>query len=70
VAPSGIKIANPAFDVTPSELITAIITERGVARQPLGRTLARLASGSAATRPARAERRPERRREVRKERRR
>src|SRR5262249_54232519 len=39
VAPNGVKIANPAFDVTPNELITALVTERGVARQPLGRTL-------------------------------
>jgi translation initiation factor 2B subunit (eIF-2B alpha/beta/delta family) len=70
VAPSGVKIANPAFDVTPSELITAIITERGVARQPLGRTLARLATGTASVRASRAERKPERRREARKERRR
>jgi len=69
VAPSGVKIANPAFDVTPSELITAIVTERGVARQPLGRTLARLAAGTASVRAARAERKPERRREARKERR-
>mmetsp|Transcript_6807 Transcript_6807/g.14681 ORF Transcript_6807/g.14681 Transcript_6807/m.14681 type:complete len:296 (-) Transcript_6807:472-1359(-) len=29
-APSGVKCWNPAFDVTPSELITGIITERGV----------------------------------------
>jgi methylthioribose-1-phosphate isomerase len=70
VAPSGVKIANPAFDVTPSELITAIVTERGVARQPLGRTLARLATGTASVRASRAERKPERRREARKERRR
>jgi len=47
VAPSGVKVANPAFDVTPSELITAIITERGVARAPYGRTLARLAGAKA-----------------------
>jgi methylthioribose-1-phosphate isomerase len=46
VAPSGVKIANPAFDVTPHELIAAIITERGVARHPLGRSLARLAGGA------------------------
>ena len=70
VAPNGVKIANPAFDVTPNELITALVTERGVARQPLGRTLARLASGAAHGRGAAAERKPERRREVRKERRR
>jgi methylthioribose-1-phosphate isomerase len=34
VAPEGIKVANPAFDVTPNRYITAIITERGVARAP------------------------------------
>jgi methylthioribose-1-phosphate isomerase len=30
-APAGVRVYNPAFDVTPAELITAIITERGVA---------------------------------------
>ncbi len=68
IAPSGIKIANPAFDVTPSELITGIITERGVARSPLGRTLAKLAA--APGREARVERKTERRAEPRKQRRR
>jgi methylthioribose-1-phosphate isomerase len=34
VAPDGIKVANPAFDVTPHRYVTAIITERGVARDP------------------------------------
>ena len=29
-APLGIAVYNPAFDVTPAELITAIVTERGV----------------------------------------
>jgi len=33
-APLGVKTYNPAFDVTPHELITAIITEKGVLRQP------------------------------------
>ena len=32
VAPEGIKVRNPAFDVTPARLVTAIITENGVAR--------------------------------------
>jgi methylthioribose-1-phosphate isomerase len=32
LAPEGVKVRNPAFDVTPSRLITAIITERGVVR--------------------------------------
>ena len=34
VAPSGVPVMNPAFDVTPNELVTAIITERGVVRAP------------------------------------
>ncbi len=40
IAPTGVKITNPAFDVTPHELVTAIITEKGVARPPYGRSLA------------------------------
>lgn len=34
IAPAGVKTYNPAFDVTPAELITAIITDRGVFRYP------------------------------------
>jgi methylthioribose-1-phosphate isomerase len=34
VAPPGTPVWNPAFDVTPSSLITAIITERGTFRAP------------------------------------
>ena len=52
VAPSGIKIANPAFDVTPHDLVTAIITERGIARPPYWRSLARVVKGEP---PARVE---------------
>jgi methylthioribose-1-phosphate isomerase len=33
-APANSPVFNPAFDVTPAELITAIITERGVVRPP------------------------------------
>ena len=33
-APIGVKVRNPAFDVTPAELVTALITEKGVVRQP------------------------------------
>jgi methylthioribose-1-phosphate isomerase len=32
VAPAGVAVDNPAFDVTPAELITAIITEKGAFR--------------------------------------
>ena len=34
IAPDGVKVANPAFDVTPHMYITALITERGVIREP------------------------------------
>ena len=43
VAPDGIKVANPAFDVTPNRYVTAIITERGVARAPFSESLRQLA---------------------------
>lgn len=44
LAPTGIKVANPAFDVTPNRYVAAIITERGVARPPYQESLRRLAS--------------------------
>ena len=34
LAPDGVAVHNPAFDVTPSDLLTAIITDRGVFRSP------------------------------------
>lgn len=43
LAPAGISIANPAFDVTPNRYVAAIITERGVARAPYEESLKRLA---------------------------
>ena len=33
-APDGIDVINPAFDMTPPELIAGIITEKGVAKSP------------------------------------
>lgn len=39
-APSHAAVANPAFDVTPARLVSAIITERGVHRPPYERSLA------------------------------
>lgn len=46
IAPEGIEVANPAFDVTPAELISAIITEHGVVQAPYAEQLARtLGSG-------------------------
>jgi methylthioribose-1-phosphate isomerase len=49
VAPDGIKVANPAFDVTPNRYVTAIITERGVARAPYKNSLRELAENRAET---------------------
>ena len=47
VTPAGVAVANPAFDVTPHRYVTAIITERGVARPPYTGSLARLARSGA-----------------------
>ena len=43
VAPEGTPVENPAFDVTPNRYVTAIITERGVARAPYVESLRKLA---------------------------
>jgi len=40
IAPEGIDVVNPAFDVTPARLITAIITDRGVIERPTRRKIA------------------------------
>lgn len=45
-APVGIRVENPAFDVTPHELITAFITEKGVIQPPYDQNLRILARGS------------------------
>ena len=42
VAPDGTNVENPAFDVTPNRYVTAIITERGVARPPYVESLRKL----------------------------
>ncbi len=42
IAPDAVRVENPAFDVTPSKYVTAIITERGVARAPYTESLAEL----------------------------
>ena len=50
MTPVGAKIRNPAFDVTPAKYVTAIITERGIARPPYEQSLAHLlASASVRT---------------------
>jgi methylthioribose-1-phosphate isomerase len=46
IAPPGIDVYNPAFDVTPAEYVTAIVTECGVARPPFAASLAGVCEGS------------------------
>jgi methylthioribose-1-phosphate isomerase len=41
-APKGVKVYNPAFDVTPNEYVTAIITEKGIVRAPYTANLRKL----------------------------
>jgi methylthioribose-1-phosphate isomerase len=48
IAPPGVEVYNPAFDVTPAAYITAIITENGVARPDFAASLAGACSGSGA----------------------
>jgi methylthioribose-1-phosphate isomerase len=43
IAPDGVKVENPAFDVTPHAYVVAIITERGVAHAPYAESLRELA---------------------------
>jgi len=42
MTPDGVEIENPAFDVTPAKYVTAIITERGIARAPYKDSLQKL----------------------------
>ena len=41
-APDGIDVINPAFDMTPPELISGIITENGIAKPPYGKSIRKL----------------------------
>src|SRR5690606_24551657 len=45
IAPEGCEAVNPAFDVTPADLITAIVTERGVIEAPGVESIARHFAG-------------------------
>jgi len=47
LGPDGVAVHNPAFDVTPNQLITAIITDRGVARAPFLDSLKKLSEAQA-----------------------
>lgn len=46
IGPQNVAAWNPAFDVTPAELITAIITERGVLRPPFTGSIASMLNGA------------------------
>jgi methylthioribose-1-phosphate isomerase len=49
MAPDGVLVENPAFDVTPHKYVTAIITERGIAKAPYAETLKGLAAATPVT---------------------
>ena len=49
LAPDGVAVHNFAFDVTPNELIAAIITDRGVARAPYTESLKSFVTGASAS---------------------
>jgi len=44
VAPRGVKVFNPAFDVTPAGLISAIITDRGIIKSPFKKNILKLSA--------------------------
>jgi methylthioribose-1-phosphate isomerase len=48
LAPQGVAVRNPAFDVTPARYVSAIVCERGVARAPYEASLATLVAGGVA----------------------
>jgi methylthioribose-1-phosphate isomerase len=56
IVPEGVPVLHPAFDVTPHHLVAAIVTERGIAREPYGESLAALCAAAGAQPPPGAER--------------
>ena len=42
IAPSGVNVLNPAFDMTPPEYLTGILTEKGILRPPFKKSIAKL----------------------------
>jgi len=46
IAPEGVQAENPAFDVTPAKYVSAIVTERGIARPPYDESLRKLNMGA------------------------
>ena len=50
ITPDGVQVENPAFDVTPHQYVTAIITERGVLRPPYAESLREMSHITVTTR--------------------
>ena len=48
IAPEGVKVENPAFDITPAKYVTAIVTERGIAKPPYRQSLRQQADSAVA----------------------
>ena len=46
IAPEGTTVYNPAFDITPAELVTGFVTEKGIHKPPFGESLAEAAADS------------------------
>jgi methylthioribose-1-phosphate isomerase len=44
IAPKGVPVSNPAFDATPPELVTAIISDRGIIRRPIVKNIPQVIS--------------------------
>ena len=44
IAPEGVRVANPAFDVTPHHYVSAIVTEKGIVREPYSEGLTKIVS--------------------------
>ena len=42
IAPRGIKVFNPAFDITPNALISAIITDKGIIKPPYNKNIKKI----------------------------
>jgi methylthioribose-1-phosphate isomerase len=51
MVPDGVSVENPAFDVTPAKYVTAIVTEKGIARSPYTESLRELAGQEAEVHP-------------------
>jgi len=51
MVPDGVGVENPAFDVTPAKYVSAIVTEKGIARAPYEESLRQLAGQEAEVHP-------------------